>query len=778
MSNTKINIEINYLKVVQIILSRWYWLICAVVIGVGSCFVYLKLIPFRYCSTSTLKFEEKKSEIAELISAKNFYERSNKVESEKNIIFSNRIISAAIDQLNYNIEFFIQTHFKDENIYPVTPIKIQIVKRTAAPIPDHLFRFKRVDNRTFLLSLEIGRHVIERRFKYGHHISWRGVTFMVVNEREQITIDPVVFKLIDRNELIKKISSNLKSDDSQNTNTLTIKFTSSNAIFCRDFLNALMSSYINFDRHQRQASLTQTSKFISKMLLDMDTKATKSSNTIQQFNRTNNLYDFNAQQVQSLSKMEVLKDRQNELEIQRQLIKYNLEKIELKGETNKLTFDLRGLTDPQLVNLITKYQQLILSRNERLNLYTPTSDYIVSQNTQIENILYGIQNSLKEYMATNEKNSSIVSVLLDSLHKKLQSISDIETESLNLQSSYEVDQKIYKYLSEKRLEALVAKAAVVPGAMVLDQASDPSELVSPLPLKTYSLFIILSMAGGIAIILLLNSNNPFIYDQSDLELNSSLPILGTIRKFKGSLSEKNNYLALQNSPRSIFAESIRFLRSNLSLHYDQGLKTICITSETSREGKSFIALNLAYAFTLVQKKVVIVNADLRKISQSFPDLCNDVDGLSSYLTGHIHLDSITKPSAIANLDVIPSGPIPPNPSELIASNKTKDLILFLKSRYDIVIIDSAPAGLVTDVSPIMKLADVNLFVLRSGVSKYQYLKTADRIRNDLQITSMAIILNDFEPDNFKQRYYSQDKSYPSYPSSYYYSEQLKQIPKA
>ncbi|MGY4385429.1 tyrosine-protein kinase Etk/Wzc [Pedobacter sp. UYP24] len=778
MFTNKTTPKINYINLIQIIISRWYWLLTAALIGVVACFIYLQFAAFSYCTTATLKFEEKKSEIAELISAKSFYDRTDKVESEKNILLSKKIILAAINELNYHVAYFKKNQFRDENIYPKQPLQIKFIKRSATAVPEHIFIYQPIDKNTFYLSVQSEGAVFKRHFKYDQYISWKGSTFSIKKPGKEITNSSVRFKLVDKNELIRKINNALKTENSQNTNTLTIKFSNSNATFCVDFLNALMVSYIDFDRKQRETSLNQTSKFITKMLIDINATATKSSLSIQNFNKQNEIYNLPAQQVQSLSKLDALKDKKNDLEIQRQLIIYNLKKIDFKGETNKLTFDLRGISDPQISQLVSKYQQLILYRNEKLNLYTPLSEVIVFQNSQIQSLAYAIRNSLLEYIKTNEQNAAIVSQLIDSIKNQLQNISEKETKSLSLQSGYEVDQKVYRYLSEKKLEALVAKAAVVPIAMVLDEASNPAELISPTPAKTYSLFITFGLAIGITCVLIINVYSPFIYGVQDIEMHTSVPIIGTVRKYYISLKEEKTYLALQKSPRSLFAESIRFLRGNLALHFEKKVKTICITSETSGEGKSFIALNLAYSFTLVQKRVVIVIADLRKISTSLPEMANYENGLSTYLSTKCGIDSICKTTSINNLDIIPSGPIPSNPSELIASHRMIDLINQLKNKYDYIIIDSAPVGLVTDINPIIKIADVSLFVLRSGVSKSQYARTAEKIKTDLQISSIAIVLNDFKPDKFRMNYYDHGKSYATYPNSYYYPEQIKQSSKA
>jgi tyrosine-protein kinase Etk/Wzc len=175
--------------------------------------------------------------------------------------------------------------------------------------------------------------------------------------------------------------------------------------------------------------------------------------------------------------------------------------------------------------------------------------------------------------------------------------------------------------------------------------------------------------------------------------------------------------------------------------------------EVSGEGKSFISINLAYALTLIQKRVILIAGDLRKSTLHSSFYLNNLNGLSKYLSGQTDIESICLRTTIEDLDLVPAGPIPPNPSELLQSIKMTILLKELKLKYDVILIDSAPIGLVSDIKPVMKLADINLFVLRSGISRPAYTQTPEQLKKELELTSVALILNDYKSDNFHNHYY-------------------------
>lgn len=219
----------------------------------------------------------------------------------------------------------------------------------------------------------------------------------------------------------------------------------------------------------------------------------------------------------------------------------------------------------------------------------------------------------------------------------------------------------------------------------------------------------------------------------------------------------------------MFAESVRSVRTNLNfIAAEKSNKIVCITSEIAGEGKSFMAVNLSSTLSLIDKKIILIAADLRrsKLHKTF-NIPNDI-GLSTYLSHQCEIDDIICPTDQSGLDIILSGPVPPNPSELLHSKRMEVLLKDLKTKYDIVMIDTAPVGLVADSIPLIRMSDVNIFVIRSGKSKFYAATVPQRIANEYHLDNTFIILNAYKEDLLHSRYYTTKFTGENHGTHYYY----------
>ena len=272
-------------------------------------------------------------------------------------------------------------------------------------------------------------------------------------------------------------------------------------------------------------------------------------------------------------------------------------------------------------------------------------------------------------------------------------------------------------------------------------------------------------------VVLIRLLNPYIYDKETVESLTTIPIIGVIRKFPEEIDEFSTQILAISRPKSIFAESVRSVRTNLNfLASEKKSKVICITSEVAGEGKSFVAVNLSSTLSLIDKKVILVAADLRrsKLHKTF-HVPNDL-GLSNYLANQCTSDDIINHSNQSGLDFIISGPVPPNPSELLHSERMTELITDLSARYDIIMIDTAPIGLVSDAIPLIRASDINLFVLRCGKSKFYAATIPQRVGQEYNLNNTVIVLNAFSQDLLHSRFYSSKFSGDNSGKSYYYSD--------
>lgn len=750
--------QISYLKTFYIVWSRWYWIVAAILISIGLGSSYLALKPGIYAVNALVKFEEKKTEISELVNIRNNYDRSNKTTSEQLVIRSKQILSAAVEQLNYHISFYKGHWFKQVELYPFQPLSISITGKPAENANPTLFKFSYVDTNHYNLAYTYKDQDYEENHAYGELLNVFGLRFSIdafISGADNL----IYFHFPSKNELLSRIDAALKVTEHPNTNLLTLYMLDENPVFATDALNAVLRTYLKFDKIQRTTALSQTKNFIDTLLQSMSAAVNLSGSRVAAFKTTSEFIRTLENTINAYEKLYLLKQQQQ------QLTKTNgsLMLIEKSLETYTSDQLLKQETDHQLNALINQFNDLQLKKTDALNFYTPNSPTVVRISKQLNTLTENIIQKIRQLDEENRTSRQYVNQQIKQINTELIANPSTEKALLGLEAQFQVDQKIYSYLSEKKLETQISNAAVVPAAIVIDWARHPSKPIYPIAKQVYSLAVCIGCISGTGLIYLFRRLNPYIQHEENVKALSQVPIIGRITKL--DLNPPGMIPMLVN-PGSVFSESIRAVRSNLSFMAPSELhKTICITSETSGEGKSFLALNLSAALSLLGKKVLIIAADLRK-----PDLQERLNissnhGLSNYLSGQSDWKDVLHTTPFAKIDCILSGPIPPNPAELLHTDKMLQLMHTLKSIYDYVIIDTAPLGLVTDGIPILQMTDITLFVIRSGISRQEAALNPERIQKELNLPHVALVLNAFKNDKLYSNYYPnliiQDR-YPSY----------------
>lgn len=773
--NNKSNIkqDIDYTKIVKIILSRWYWVASTIFISVLLAYIYLWYTPPSYSTSASLKFEEKRSEISELLNVRNVYDRTNKIASETFVISSREVLNKAASLLNYDVSYFLKGRIRTKDLYPQKPFHVEIIDRDTTSYYTSPIELTTINSNNFELAYNLNGVEHAKIYNFNQIISLPNIKFRIalpaiLKLPKGVTY---VFKFNTKSEIISRLRSGLSMMDNKNTNILNIVQTDSNPFFATDGLNAIINSYVRFDRKQRSQSAHQTILFIDTLLRNMANVVASSGKKIEQFKVDNQMLDISSGSEKILKEITDFENQKRNLNLQELIISQVKQAIINNKDENLINFNLQGISDPQMLTLINIYNDLIKQRTDGLQSFKPTSTFI----TQIDKMLIEVKtaflNNVKIQQEKNKETIKYLNLLIAKTKQNFNTIPKAERNYIDLQANFNINQKVYSFLSEKKLEAQISKAAVTPGSVIVDLALVNSFPISPIPRKTYTFALFAGLLAGIGLIFLVRLLNPFIYDKETIESLTNIPIIGIIRKYPGNVSEDNREIVSIKNPKSLFAESVRSVRTNLSfLAAEKAHKVVCITSEVSGEGKSFTTINLASTLSLIDKKIIIIAADLRKSKLHKTFQVNNLKGLSSYLSNQSTLEEIIYKTEIENMNFIPAGPMPPNPSELLYSSKMKDLITDLSADYDFVIIDSAPVGLVSDTAPLIRMADINLFVIRSGVSKYYAASVPERLSKEFGLNNIAIILNAFDNDILHSRYYSTNYSGSSYVSYYYYTD--------
>ncbi|RYE37018.1 MAG: polysaccharide biosynthesis tyrosine autokinase, partial [Sphingobacteriaceae bacterium] len=752
--------------------SRWYLVALAVLVCFLTAKLYLWYTPKVYATNAVMKFDEKKSEISELVSVINNAERATaKVQSESYVIRSRKLIISAIKDLDYKISFYIEGRVRRYETYPDKPLPIEILREDSISLYKDLISFQAIDASKFSLKYKINNKEVKQIYTYNSPISIGKTQFLVHSSDARYATNSVyLFKFNTPDDFYPRISGGLNTSEAiKNSNVINLEQTDSNPQFAADVLNALMQEYLAFDKNRKMQSASQIITFIDDQLSYLSKQVKSSENSLESYKKNAKVFDVSASANLVLSKVQEIESQKSLLNIQ--LIAINQLKQQISNEKNavSLNFNMQGSVDPLLNGLLLRYNTLLTEKTGLLRTFNVGSQPVQDVDKQLIQLrsaaLANIDASAKHIQTT----ISYLNSQLQMANQQVAALPTNERDMVSLKRDFEINEKVYSFLSEKKLEAQISRSSILAGATVIEQAQANFSPVSPDEHGVYQKAILFGLLLGSGLILLLRMLNPYIYDKETIENLTSVPVIGMIRKFPYKLDEYNSEILSQAKPKSIFAESVRAVRTNLSfMANDKQSKIICITSEVAGEGKSFIAVNLASALGLIDKKVILIAADLRRSKLHHVFQHDNLVGLSSYLSNQANEDQIITPTSQPNIDFIASGPVPPNPSELLHHPKMEKLIFGLQKKYDVIMIDTAPVGLVSDSIPVIRRSDINIFVIRAGKSSFHAAEIPGQLTEKYKLANTVILLNAYEEENFHSRIYTSGNK--SQNGSYYYTD--------
>ncbi|MGZ3758008.1 MAG: GumC family protein [Mucilaginibacter sp.] len=769
------NQEFDYIKMAKILISRWYWIAASVLLCYIAADVYLWYTPKMYAASSSMKLEDKKTELSDIVPSVGGGNDKNasRVQTETFVIQSRAVILNAVKDLNYPISFYIAGRVRTSGyeLYPEKPLDIKFIKFDSTNFYHDMISFKALDQKSFKLSYKMGGTTVTKTYPYNNPVDVGPTTFSI-NNRDAVSKNSVyLFNFNSLDALIGRARGGLGvSEVIKNSNIVYLRENDANPQFASDILNAIMKEYVIFDRSKKQQSSSQIISFIDNQLDTISKKVRQSETAIEDFKQNSKLMDVaSAAQVQL--------NKSNDAQVQRSLLQIQLRSIEdgkqqiISEKSNSgINFMLDPSVDVASTAMINNFNNLIADKNSLLKTYTNSSQPIKDIDRQIAQLKGSLLDNIAHSTRRINEKIQYLNKQIEDADRKIGDMPVAERKLASLNRDFEINEKVYTLLSEKKLDAQISRSAIAPGATIIEQAQPNFGPVSPDERSIRRSAIITGLLIGLGLIILIRILNPYIYDKETVESLTTIPIIGVIRKFPHSHHQDTTDILVLSKPRSIFAESVRSVRTNLSfLASEKSSKVICITSEVAGEGKSFVAVNLSTTLSLIDKKVILIAADLRrsKLHKTFA-VANEV-GLSGYLSHQSSMeDIIVEHPNQPNLDFIPSGPVPPNPSELLHSSRMQLLLDQLRLTYDIIMIDTAPVGLVSDSIPLIRLSDINVFVIRSGKSKFYSATIPQRIDHEYNLNNSVIILNAFEEDLLHSRYYTTKFTGENYGSRYYY----------
>lgn len=766
--------ELDYIRLFRIFLSRWYWVAGCVIIGLFIAFITLRFTPAQYQSSALLKYDDKKTEISELININSYYDRKDKIQSEIYVIQSRTLLSKAVERLNYPVSFYNIGTVLESETYPNKPCDLELLTIDSNSIFTYSFIYSHKEKLKFNLAIYSNNALIsETEYYYGQEINVAGNKFRILKSLIPHT-ENQKFRIVFNhpNNLLGRFMGGLQVREvGKGINIMSLTFTDRNPVIAADILNAVIDEYRIFDREQKGLAAAQTIEFVDEQMGKLAEKVKYSEQLLEQYKVGKSILNIEDNKNIAYQKLRDLEVQKNLINIQSIAIDLLEEQIKSNRETLTLNFTLDGTEDKLMSELVNQLNSMFNERIKRQSLYADNAAPIQEIDRQIEEAKKSITLNIKASRDRNNRTIKFIDKQLNTAKDELKSIPSAERDLINLERDFEINQKVYSYLQEKRLEASIAKSAIMPSSNVIDPAIPNYGKISPNNNSIYTTAFVISFLIGIGLILMARLLNQRIFDKETVEMITSVPIIGVIRNFPGTIDKNSSQILSLSNPKSMFSESVRSVRTNLSfVGSDLKSKMICVTSEVSGEGKSFTVINLASTLSLINKKVVVIDGDLRKSKLHHTFRLKNDWGLTSYLSNQCDVEKIIHQTHVENLCFIPAGPMPPNPSELLYSERMRQLMSELKDRFDYILVDTAPIGLVSDAIPLVRTSDINIFVLRSGVSSFNAASIPERVSKEFGLNNSVIVLNGFSNDPLHTRIYSNHKKGSYGSGQYYYTD--------
>ena len=758
--------EIDLREELEKYLRYWPWFILGVILCVVIGILYIKYSTPQYNTTASIiiKDEESKGPSSEMAAFADLGllggMGASSIENEMGILRSKTLTSQTIKALNLNITYFEEGAVKSKELYNNSPFKVVALQLDEKALENSIkeergnafYIIPKTDENFHLINTET-EEVFEGKF--GNPVAINFAT---------ITVEETGLSLEDKEGEISVRFNPLESVVDNYREAVNINLTDKNSSLlelslvdpvrekAQDILDQLILEYNQQAIEDKNLVATNTAEFIDERLAIINQELDSVEVGKEEFKEANQLTNIEAESEMFIENASDYKKRQQEIGTQLELANAMIAYLETGSNSDLLPANL-GIEESGVNDLIGEYNTLVLERNRILSGSTEENPVVLRLNSQIEqmraNVLQSLERMRNNFLIAQkdlDRQAAVIGSQISAVPAK-------ERQYRGIERQQNIKEALYLFLLEKREENSLSLAVTAPKAKIVDSAYSNNTAVSPKSKIILLAALILGLLIPFLIIYIKTLLSNKVKSREDLEKHANIiPVVGEIPR----VEKKQNEMIVKND-RSILAEAFRILHTNLqylivnTAEKETG-NTIFVTSTVKGEGKTLVSFNLAVTLANTNKKVIIVGADLRNPQlQRFEKKAREHIGVSDYLANDdLKLKDLIRESNTdnPNLQLLSSGTIPPNPSELWRRPKTGEMFKELEQMYDYVIVDTAPSLLVTDTFLINKWADVTLYVVRAGHTEKKLLQFAVDSKRDGKFHDLSFVLNDVKWSNF------------------------------
>lgn len=731
-----------------IIRRFWWWIPIFMFFFFAVAMIYLRYTKPIYESRLILQIESEDN-AKNVIDIENINTKKDVFFSEVELLKSELLFNQAIQSLDMNVSIFYKGNILTEEKYKFGSFHIQpyhlndsllvgdpvYVSFDGTKITlDYSF-----DGKTFQAAGVVGEHIVSSHFD---------VVFKSENQQtfaEEVQANEVYFTFNSIESLSDRFMDGLSvMPVDERARTVLIGFRGDNPKICHDMSLAVANTFIDYSVKMKKKSSESILYFIDDQLDSLSLELKRSKDSLMNFQRTVHLAnpESNGSEIQT----DVSKFQEELFNLEDEI--FTLRSIHHRLQENPNRLDVYRIL-PELLG--KSYETAIAGHIEALHLLLEEKEDVLfkltEESSEAKRIDRKIQEKTKQISKSIEAienrlrdRSKAIREKIGSLESEYSQLPEKRMEFNRLKNIQDLNEKYFQLLTEKKVQYSISDAGFASNNRILKKPSADFEPVEPKSAVVYTGFILLGFLIGTGVLFFkyITFNEINLLEDLQSILPSKTTTLGGVPLSKYAL--EHSQIIVSKAPKSMMAEAMRKIRVNLS-YIHPNYKTIAITSSISGEGKTFIALNLSAIIAMTGKKTILLDLDMRKPKIHLAFGVNNDKGMSNLIIGKTELEETIIKDVDVNLDVITSGPVPPNPSELLLSENYKIIIEKLKTMYDVIVIDNPPVGLVSDGVQILTEADIPIYVFKSQYSKRNFAFRVKELFEMQQLKSLNIILN-------------------------------------
>ena len=761
-----------------IFILNWKWFVLSLIICVAAAAIYLRYTTPKYQAYAKFLIMDNdnngRSSRNSIMSTANLGTLTNSmgIDNEIEILKSRSVAQQVVRELKLYVSYQKVGKVKDSPMYKTQPINVDIdpgsLERLKAPISLEITREGSNYNVTgsyyYISQTDPSKNKqynIEKSFsQLPTSINTRSgiITFTSNSMTPMADGTTLKVQIMSPEAAAYKYIGALSVSQISKTTTITqLSLNDELPLRATDYLRQFVICYNRQSNEDKNEIAIRTEEFINGRLEKINAELGDTEGSLEAYKKRNNMVELSINAQQAVQNQDAYSQRLAEANTQVALLRSISEYMDEPENKYQTLPSNVGLTDQSATDLINKYNDIVLQRNNLLRSASENSPIVTPLTAQLDDLSNSIRRAMSQARRNMEIQRNSVAQQYGKYASQISATPEQERILTQIGRQQDVKSGLYLTLLQKREENSISLAATADKGKLIDEPIILGK-ISPKSSEIMLSAIVLALAIPALILFLIRLFRYKIEGHDDVEKLTSLPIIADVAIASDSTKTKEGIVVHENQ-NSQMVEIFRSMRTNLQFMLGEGKKTIMFTSSNSGEGKTFNAANLAMSFALLEKKVIFVGLDIRK--PRLADLFGINDhhhGITPLLVKNNPTEEEVKSQIVSSgvnnkLDLLMAGPIPPNPTELVSRDSLDKIFAILKKNYDYIIIDTAPVGLVTDTLHIGRVADITAYVCRADFTPKSDFNIINDLNKENKLPKICIVINGIDMSKKKYGYY-------------------------